>query len=70
MTSIQHQNNKLTSLMSAEYLLETHAPGTTTIHSPGYDLLSKDEVVIAETFSAVSPIPIIKLKKYFNKISN
>ncbi|HBW38305.1 hypothetical protein [Desulfosporosinus sp. BICA1-9] len=57
----------LTSLMATEYLLETHpehAPFILNLGtSPGYDVVSKDEVVIAETFSAVSPSSNDKLKK-------
>ena len=58
----------LTSLMAAEYLLEAHpehAPYILNLGtSPGYDVVSKDEVVIAETFAAVSPICLhIKFEK-------
>lgn len=63
----------LTSLMAAEYLLEMHpeyAPYILNLGTaPGYDVVSKDEVVIAETFSAVSPISNEKLKKDCIRVS-
>jgi len=64
----------LTSLMAAEYLLEKHAEHAPYIlnlgTSPGYDVVSKDEVVIAETFAAVNPISNDKLKKDCIRVSN
>jgi hypothetical protein len=63
----------LTSLMATEYLLETHpehAPYILNLGtSPVYDVVSKDEVVIAETFSAVSPISNDKLKEDCLRVS-
>lgn len=63
----------LSSLMAAEYLLEAHpehAPYILNLGtSPGYDVVSKDEVVIVETFSAVSPLSNDKLKKDFTRVS-
>lgn len=63
----------LTSLMAAEYLLKTHpehAPYILNLGtSPGYDVISEDEVVIAETFAATSPISNDKLKKDCIKVS-
>lgn len=63
----------LISLMATEYLLEAHpehAPYILNLGtSPGYDVVSKDEVVIAETFAAVSPISNDKLKKDCTRVS-
>jgi hypothetical protein len=57
----------LTSFKATEYLIKAHAQSAPFIlnlgTSPGYDIVSKDGLVIAEVFAATSPFSNDKLKK-------
>lgn len=64
----------LASITAVEYLLEVHPENAPYIlnlgTSSGYDVVSEDEMVIAETFAATSPLSNDKLKKDCARVSD
>jgi hypothetical protein len=64
----------LTSLQATEYLMRVHKDHKPYIlnlgTSPGFDIISEDGLVIAETFAATSPMSNEKLKKDCERVQN